>query len=100
MSIDQQLGNRQDLGVEKSWRDHASCRFVDPAIFFPTGEPALAVAEIEAAKEVCRTCPVQASCLRFAFENKQEHGIWGGTDEVERRRLRRAWLAGRRRRAG
>ncbi|MBA3268188.1 MAG: WhiB family transcriptional regulator, partial [Acidimicrobiia bacterium] len=29
----------------------------------------------------------------------QETGIWGGTTEEERRRLRRAWLADRRRAA-
>ncbi len=49
---------------------------------------------------MCRACPVREDCLLFAFETKQVDGIWGGTTEDERRRLRRAWVAARRLRAG
>jgi WhiB family transcriptional regulator, redox-sensing transcriptional regulator len=77
------------------WRDQAACRHTDPNLFFPAGTTGLAIENIEAAKEVCRSCPVQDACLRFAFETNQEAGIWGGTDEDERRRLRRSWRAGR-----
>ncbi|MDQ1399034.1 MAG: hypothetical protein QOK20_966, partial [Acidimicrobiaceae bacterium] len=34
---------------------------------------------------------------RFAIETNQEAGVWGGTSEEERDRIRRAWLARRRR---
>jgi WhiB family redox-sensing transcriptional regulator len=77
------------------WRDQAACRDTDPNLFFPAGSTGLAIEQIEAAKAVCRSCPVQDACLRFAFETNQEAGIWGGTDEDERRRLRRSWRAGR-----
>jgi WhiB family redox-sensing transcriptional regulator len=70
-----------------------------PELFFPTGLAGVAVEEIDSAKAVCQACPVQDACLLFAFETKQEDGIWGGTTEDERRRLRRAWLADRRRQA-
>ncbi len=33
----------------------------------------------------------------YALETNQEAGIWGGTSEDERRKMRRAWLARRRR---
>jgi WhiB family redox-sensing transcriptional regulator len=95
----QQLGYRSNDRVDASWRDHAACRFAAPELFFPAGTTGVALDEIEAAKAVCKACPVQDACLRFAFETKQEDGIWGGTTEDERRRLRRAWLADRRRRA-
>ena len=36
-------------------------------------------------------------CLEFALATNQESGIWGGTSEEERRKLRKAWLAARRR---
>jgi WhiB family transcriptional regulator, redox-sensing transcriptional regulator len=78
-----------------AWRDQAACRHTDPNLFFPAGSTGLAIEQIEAAKDVCRSCPVQDACLRFAFETNQEAGIWGGTDEDERRRLRRSWRAGR-----
>lgn len=84
---------------EEGWRKQAACRQADAALFFPTGTTGAAVDQIEAAKAVCRTCPVQEPCLQFAFVTKQEDGIWGGTDEDERRRLRRAWRTGRRSRS-
>jgi WhiB family transcriptional regulator, redox-sensing transcriptional regulator len=78
------------------WRDGAACRDADASLFFPVGVTGPAVGQVEAAKAVCRTCPVQDACLLYAFETNQEAGIWGGKDEEERRRLRRAWRTGRR----
>ena len=81
---------------KEGWRLQAACRHSNANHFFPVGTTGAAVGQIEAAKAVCRTCPVQAACLLFAFETNQEAGIWGGKDEEERRRLRRIWRAGRR----
>jgi len=80
----------------ENWRDGASCRHLNAALFFPSGNTGAALEQILAAKAVCRTCPVRSQCLEFALESNQEAGIWGGTDEDERRRLRRVWRAGRR----
>lgn len=80
-----------------AWRDRAACRGSDPELFFPVGASGVALDEIEAAKALCGSCVVKAECLQFALERNQEAGIWGGTSEDERRRLRRAWVAGRRR---
>ena len=77
------------------WRDLAACRHTPAYLFFPTGSTGLAIDQIQSAKAVCRSCPVQDACLRFAFETNQEAGIWGGKDEDERRRLRRSWRASR-----
>lgn len=84
---------------KESWREGASCRQTTPELFFPAGTTGQALEQITAAKAVCRTCAVQSQCLEFALDTNQEAGIWGGTDEVERRRLRRVRRAGRRRRA-
>ena len=81
------------------WRNGAACRNSDPDLFFPVGSEGSPVDEILAAKTVCRSCPVEGQCLQYAFETNQPTGIWGGTTEEERRRLRRAWLADKRRRA-
>jgi len=48
---------------------------------------------------VCKGCEVQKACLDFAIQTNQESGVWGGTSEEERRKLRRQWVA-RQRRAG
>jgi WhiB family transcriptional regulator, redox-sensing transcriptional regulator len=79
----------------EEWRASAACRGLDPEIFFPitttTGASAATQLEdqIEAAKSICRTCPVQIECLEYALTTNQEAGIWGGADEEERRKLRR-----------
>ena len=83
---------------DSGWRDDAACRDTDPNLFFPAGTTGIAVEEIEAAKALCQSCPVRAQCLEFAMIANQEAGIWGGTTEEERRKMRSAWLANRRRR--
>jgi WhiB family transcriptional regulator, redox-sensing transcriptional regulator len=80
---------------DDGWREQAACRYTGADLFFPVGNTGLAVEQIDAAKAVCRSCPVQDPCLRFAFETNQQAGVWGGTDEDERRRLRRKWRADR-----
>lgn len=78
------------------WRHQASCRSVDPDLFFPVGSTGMALEQIAAAKEVCDLCPVNGPCLEFALSTNQDSGVWGGTSEDERRTLRRAWLRQRR----
>ncbi|WP_097871721.1 WhiB family transcriptional regulator [Streptomyces sp. rh34] len=73
----------------ENWRLHAACREEDPDLFFPIGSTGPAVVQTKEAKAVCRTCPVQAACLEWALENKQDSGIWGGLSEDERRALKR-----------
>ena len=82
------------LTIERDdWRDLASCRDTDPDLFFPVGTTGPALAQIDNAKAVCRQCPAQTACLEFALSTNQDTGIWGGTSEEERRKLRRAWVA-------
>jgi WhiB family transcriptional regulator, redox-sensing transcriptional regulator len=76
-----------------SWRDQATCRDLNPELFFPVGVTGLAVEQIDAAKSFCHTCPSQSACLEFAITTNQEYGVWGGTTEDERRVLRREWRA-------
>jgi WhiB family redox-sensing transcriptional regulator len=82
------------------WRDTAACRDSEPNLFFPIGSTGPAVDQIEAAKAICAECLVRDECLAYALETNQEAGVWGGYAEDERRRLRKRWLAERRRRAG
>ena len=71
------------------WRDFAACVEEDLNLFFPISTVGAAAArQVEAAKEVCRACPVQQSCLEWALDVGPEFGIFGGRTEVERRRLR------------
>jgi WhiB family transcriptional regulator, redox-sensing transcriptional regulator len=72
------------------WVRRARCIGVDPELFFPVGTTPPAMAQVAAAKAVCRACPVRVECLEWALATGQDSGVWGGTSEEERRTLRRA----------
>ena len=67
-----------------SWWELAECAGHDPDVFFPSQG-----ADTRAAKAVCRLCLVREDCLEFALANRERFGIWGGTSELQRKRLRR-----------
>ncbi len=77
-----------DLPVNTDWRASSVCKDEDPELFFPIGNTGPALLQIEEAKSACRRCPVMERCLQWALETGQEYGVWGGTDEDERRRMK------------
>ncbi len=83
--------------LNDDWRLTASCRDTDPDLFFPVGTTGPAIEQIDNARAVCHDCPSKKPCLEFALSTNQDSGIWGGTSEEERRKLRRAWVAAQRR---
>lgn len=85
------------LFARPDWFDHAKCRGVDPAMFFPGhGENG------SRAKKLCAVCPVTAECLEYAHQAPEtwQHGVYGGYSSEERQRLGRRvtalckWCAG------
>ncbi len=79
------------------WRQLSTCRDSDPDLFFPIGTTGQALDQIERAVAICEACTVREECLHYALETNQEAGVWGGFAEDDRRRLRKRWLAERRR---
>jgi WhiB family transcriptional regulator, redox-sensing transcriptional regulator len=71
-----------------AWMNHAACQKADPEVFFPIGNGRLSPDQAAEARAVCERCPVCDDCLRYSLETGQGHGIWGGTDEDERRAMR------------
>jgi len=63
-----------------------NCATADPEAFFL--ERGAARWEVEIAKKVCSTCMLIGVCREWALENN-EMGIWGGTTEAERKKIRR-----------
>jgi WhiB family redox-sensing transcriptional regulator len=68
-----------------AWQRKAACAGLGVERFFPEvdddPEPALAV---------CAGCRVKRECLNYAVhEPRAPVGVWGGTSERDRRRLRR-----------
>jgi WhiB family redox-sensing transcriptional regulator len=72
------------IQVDLAWQTKAACLEVDPEIFFPERG-----GSSKAARNVCGRCDVRMECLRYALRNREQFGIWGGTSERERRKLRR-----------
>jgi WhiB family redox-sensing transcriptional regulator len=62
---------------------------MDGAVFFHPERERGAAKEgrDERAKAVCRTCPVIASCRRYALEVQEPYGVWGGLTAAERAAL-------------
>jgi WhiB family redox-sensing transcriptional regulator len=77
---------------EPSWRVRAKCRG-DNAVFFFAPPHFERKDEKDAregaARALCNACPVRQDCLDYAMEVQEPHGIWGGLNELERRRLRK-----------
>ena len=63
-----------------------NCATSDPEAFFL--ERGAARWEVDIAKKVCNSCMLIGVCRQWAIEN-HEMGIWGGTTEMERKRIRR-----------
>ena len=78
------------------WRSRAACLDKDPELFFPVGNTGPALLQIEEAKAICLTCPVQEVCLQWAIDTGQDSGVWGGMSEDERRALKRRKARARR----
>jgi WhiB family transcriptional regulator, redox-sensing transcriptional regulator len=50
-------------------------------------------ADYSAQRAVCAGCPVRQACLDYALAIPDLMGCWAGTDETERRELRKARVA-------
>ena len=69
------------------WMDRALCQETDPEAFYPVRG-----GSNRAAKAICAACEVRSECLEYALAQPQidDWGIWAGTTEQERGRMRRA----------
>ena len=77
------------LAGHGDWQARGACRSVDPELFFsPDADCGSTRATREdAAKRVCRRCPVVRDCARYALASRERYGVWGGMTEAERRQI-------------
>ena len=73
--------------ADLEWKSTGLCQSSDVAVFFPERDNRTAV---ERAKAICMLCSVRHRCLDHAMTVREPAGVWGGTDEWERRRQWRA----------
>lgn len=74
--------------ADQGWKASAACSdpTIDPEIFHATGATS---PEVRRAKAVCRGCPVQMQCLKWALDTEEPHGILGGATIRQRRAILR-----------
>lgn len=73
------------------WRDEGLCRSdnENPEDWFPVGGGREAQAAENHAKAVCWQCPSMEACGRWALDNREPVGVWGGMTEGERAKILR-----------
>lgn len=74
--------------VEMDWQLKAACRGPQAAVFFPPPVTERKDEKLERenrAKAICGQCSVNDECLDYALQIREQHGIWGGLNEAERR---------------
>ena len=76
------VSTRQE--TDDDWMRDAACKGLTHLFFPSPAERPQARERREAtARQVCRGCPVNATCREFA-RSQHEYGFWGGESEDER----------------
>lgn len=71
------------FSIHDGWREEALCRKPSSrGLWFPDRSRGKGVSE---ALRICAICPVKQDCLEYALAAPENHGIWGGMLEHERR---------------
>lgn len=71
--------------LPRAWMDHALCKGLNTRVFFVNTrrQPDLSGLVMS----LCSMCPVQLPCYCYALL-RGEQGIWGGSTDEERARIR------------
>lgn len=68
------------MSSDLSWHDDSECskpKHRDNIEWFFSNNKT----EIASAKIICGDCPVRLMCAKWALEDKQKDGVWGGMDQ-------------------
>jgi WhiB family redox-sensing transcriptional regulator len=82
------------LVTSYAWQNDGLCRQLPTDVFFDSERARGHRRELreEAAKRVCRRCPVIAECREHALA-AEDFGVWGGLTARERREIRGTLVA-------
>lgn len=59
---------------------------IDPELFFPISNEVMSE-DLPILRAICDSCVHQAECAKYAIDNHEAHGIWGGTTPAQRERI-------------
>lgn len=68
------------MTIPNNWAKDAACQETTVDFYSHDTE------EKKKAKAICRECPVKLLCLQNAMNSQEIFGVWGETDELERRK--------------
>ena len=71
-----------------TWQAKAACRGPQSLVFFPPTQFERKDERLNRemrSKAICDSCSVRRDCLAHALTVREQHGIWGGLNEKERR---------------
>ena len=77
-----------------SWQRQGKCLGYPLEVFFPDDRSRSDLRRHEnAAKLICRQCPVLEQCRDHALQTPEHHGVWGAMTATERAQklLRQGW---------
>jgi hypothetical protein len=77
-----QSTSSESQGLLEVIKENGACKGLGPNRFFTEN-----TTEQKKLKEICDSCPVQQDCLKYALEQKINHGFWGGKSERQRRKI-------------
>ena len=69
------------------WQQSAACHELPLDLFFPSSGMESS-RNMNVIKPFCEACPVRVDCLTYALSHPDERGIWAGTTENDRRKIR------------
>lgn len=78
------------LLADQAWQVRAACRGPQSIVFFPPPHFERKDEKLERehrAKAICNGCSVQSDCLSYSLQIREQHGIWGGLNENERKQV-------------
>lgn len=66
----------------RDWMVRALCRDVEPELFYTNRgtRGRASTRQVEAAQRICFQCPVIDLCAKYADDNQETWGVWGGVD--------------------
>ena len=87
--MSRKLGPPQRSPLQLDWTERAACKGKDRDLYFPEQPDPNPDVTDEVIRETCLVCPVRKACLHHALTAPEDHGIWGGLTELERKLVRK-----------
>ena len=75
---------------QDAWQQKAACRGPQAIVVCPPPRPERREEKRQRDADAtanCTTCAVRGECLAYALDIREQHGIWGGLSENERKEL-------------